>query len=59
MVVDDHLNYGNIVPCGGGDFIHIHAEASVSGDIEHQLISVAHLGSYGCAQAIAHGSQAA
>ena len=58
MVVDDNLDDRNVVPGSGGDLVHIHTEAAVSGDVDDGLLRAAHFGSDGCAQAVTHGAQA-
>ena len=42
-----------------GQFVAVHAEAAVAGDMNHGFIRVAHLGADGRTQAEAHGAKAA
>lgn len=49
---------GMLYRASGGDLVHIHTEAAVSGDVDDGLLRAAHFGSDGCAQAVTHGAQA-
>ena len=64
MVVYHNLDDRDIVAGSGGDLIHVHAEAAVSGNIEYRSIRMSHIAaghlcSEGSTQAIAHGAKSA
>ena len=59
MIVDDYLNDGNVVSARCGKFVHIHSEASVTRDIDTNLIRLADLRTDTCTKAVSHGSETA
>ena len=58
-VVEDHGDDGQAVVLHGAQLMAVHAEAAVTGNVDHPLVRVAHLGADGGAQAEAHGAEAA
>jgi len=50
-------NYGNIISAGCSKFIHIHSEASVTGNIDANLIRLSQLGTDTCSKTVTHGAK--
>ncbi len=57
--INDYLNDRNIVSACSCKFIHVHSEASITCNIDTDLIRIAHLRTYYSAKTISHGSKAA
>jgi hypothetical protein len=57
-IVDDGHLYRQPIGGHGGQFLHIHLKAAVSGNAKNRGVGTAHLGPQGCGKAKAHGTQA-
>ena len=58
VVQDRHL-HGDVVLHGRAQFLDVHLDAAVSGDAEHGLFGVRHLGADGRREPVPHGAEAA
>ena len=53
------IDDGQIIVGFGGQLVAVHAEAAVAGDVQHAFVGIAGLRADGCAEAEAHGAEAA
>ena len=59
MVIDHNLNNGDIISAGGCQFVHIHAETTVTADIDTDLVGLPDFGTDTGTKTVSHGPQAA